>query len=315
MDDMSLFPKVRASQNREPASPEASEPPQRPALNGPGALQARLSRPSGAPQTPTVSAETGNVTSRARRPTVPKFQVAGALTSSTRGVSKSIPRQMLSFGLHVLLVYGLVAATSKSDLQSTSPVAADTSLIFLEEMEQQPEPEVELAVAPPEVPALGFQTINAPLDVPTEIPVPDLDLGGEFDPRNYSGVGVEGGVWNGVEGGTATDLDAFDGPIEASLADERPVRMSGPAPRYPEMLRRAGIEGYVILRFVVDADGQVDEDEVTVIESTHPRFEKPAIQAVTGSRFSPGRVSGKAVATLVQTRVDFTLTAARRSGI
>lgn len=87
----------------------------------------------------------------------------------------------------------------------------------------------------------------------------------------------------------------------------RPARMSGPMPRYPAMLRQAGIEGAVMLAFVIDDEGRVDATSIDVVESTNRAFEDPAIDVVAGSFFTPGEVDGKPVAVLVQQRISFTI--------
>lgn len=87
----------------------------------------------------------------------------------------------------------------------------------------------------------------------------------------------------------------------------QPERVSGPMPRYPAMLRQAGIEGAVQLEFVIDKDGRVDETTIEVVESSNRAFEAPAIAVVAGSVFKPGAVDGEPVNVLVQQRIGFTI--------
>jgi TonB family protein len=94
--------------------------------------------------------------------------------------------------------------------------------------------------------------------------------------------------------------------IEAAV-DDPPTRISGPPVHYPEDLRQAGIEGFVTLEFVVDQAGRVEPRSITVLNSTHPGFEPPAIEVVRGSRFSPGRVRGLGVRVLVEQTIAFTI--------
>ncbi|HEY6947272.1 MAG TPA: hypothetical protein VI297_00540 [Gemmatimonadales bacterium] len=59
-----------------------------------------------------------------------------------------------------------------------------------------------------EPPPKGFQTVVAPTDIPTTMPPVNLHER-PFDPRNYTGRGMEGGVAYGVVGGTGVvDPDA-----------------------------------------------------------------------------------------------------------
>ena len=49
-------------------------------------------------------------------------------------------------------------------------------------------------------PPKGFQTVVAVQDIPTEIP--PINLNERFDPKDFTGTGVQGGVSVGVVGGT-----------------------------------------------------------------------------------------------------------------
>jgi protein TonB len=66
------------------------------------------------------------------------------------------------------------------------------------------------------------------------------------------------------------------------------------APLYPANARARNQEGYVTVQFDVSADGVVEN--VRVLESSHPVFEKPAVQAAYRFRFKPRIVDGEALA-------------------
>ncbi|MCH8937078.1 MAG: TonB family protein [Gemmatimonadetes bacterium] len=106
--------------------------------------------------------------------------------------------------------------------------------------------------------------------------------------------------------GTATGMsDVYlEGAVEV-----RPERISGPFPRYPEMLRQAGIEGRVLLEFVIKQDGTVDSSSLSVLESTNRAFEGPARAVIEGSLYTPGEVDGGPVRVLVSQQIGFTLAA------
>lgn len=89
--------------------------------------------------------------------------------------------------------------------------------------------------------------------------------------------------------------------------DEPPQQLSRPAVRYPTMLRQRGVEGRVVLEFVITTDGKVDPASIEVIETTHEQFRSPAERAVRGTAFRPGRVRGEIVAVRVQQTVAFQL--------
>src|SRR5437879_1216703 len=112
-----------------------------------------------------------------------------------------------SLALHALLIAGAVYATL-SARPADSAVRMDTTVVLLTPAQRQPAapPPAELAE-----PLRGFQTVTVPTQLPTA--VPKLDLQQRFDPKDYAGIGVEGGRANGVvpsgnEGCTARRVGA-----------------------------------------------------------------------------------------------------------
>lgn len=167
-----------------------------------------------------------------------------------------------------------------------------------------------LVVANP--PPKGFQTIIAPTEIPTGIPTVDLNERA-LDPRDYTGIGVEGGVSYGVVGGTGkVDPSIVAGLEGVVYAEGNPDVRYIPAalvhqvaPAYPPALRLAGVEGSVDARFVIDTLGIVEPASVEVLESTHAGFEAAAMQAVRSARFSPARLGNARVRQLTKQRITF----------
>jgi protein TonB len=217
-----------------------------------------------------------------------------------QGMGTGASSAMTSATLHGAIIWAAIAATVVSE-QIIEDVEDDTTMIFIQEEEQVEEelpPELEI-----ELPPQGFLALSAPINIPTEIP--PIDLTQTFDPRNFSGVGVEGGVFSGVIGGQGP-IDLTQTFLEA-VVDERPERLSGPVPRYPEMLRQAGVEGVVMLEFVIDTTGRVEEENVKILHSTNRAFEAPARNVIVRSLYRPGRVRGVAVRVLVQQQIGFSI--------
>ena len=63
---------------------------------------------------------------------------------------------------------------------------------------------------------------------------------------------------------------------------------------YPEAARRAGVEGTVIVRATIAADGSVATAEV--LQSVHPLLDAEALAAVRRARFEPAAKDGRPVA-------------------
>jgi len=79
-------------------------------------------------------------------------------------------------------------------------------------------------------------------------------------------------------------------------------------PRYPEALRQAGIEGSVLVRFVVDTLGRIDPASVQILSSTHDQFTRAVRDALSSFRFRPAESNGKRVQALAEMPFEFKVT-------
>ena len=217
------------------------------------------------------------------------------------------PNKKGAFGLgfvsligHSLVVLGAVIATLTAG-QKEEETTLDTAMVFLNQ-EEQKKPEEQPPVL--EVPQLkGFQTVVAPTDIPTNIP--PINLQDRFDPKDYTGTGVEGGIGTGI-------VPSSDQVYMESVVEERPELLSGPQPVYPDLLRQAGVQGRVIVQAIIDTTGRAEPPSVKIVQSPNPGFDQPAKQAVLRALFRPARVHGRAVRVLVNIPYDFKITGARR---
>jgi protein TonB len=91
------------------------------------------------------------------------------------------------------------------------------------------------------------------------------------------------------------------------FVETQPEVLSGPLPRYPDLLRQAGIEGRVVLEAIVDATGRVEAGSVVVAEATNPAFVGVARAALLATLFRPGAVNGRPVRVKVRIPYEFTL--------
>ena len=105
---------------------------------------------------------------------------------------------------------------------------------------------------------------------------------------------------------TQTILDVLPGPRVAKgvyfeYQVEQPVMAApgSPAPRYPDILKQAGVAGEVIVSFVVDTTGTADVGSLKVLRSSHQLFVNSIVTALPDMRFTPALVGGKKVKQLV----------------
>lgn len=220
-----------------------------------------------------------------------------------KALKDRLPSAFMSVVFHGAIIYAAIVVTMNATQSASNTVTDTTTMVFQqqEKQEKQPEPP---KIASLEPPPKGFQNISAPVNIPTTIP--PVDLNQHFDPRDYSGVGVEGGVANGVVGGTGpVDLNQI---FTSGVVDEPPMALTYGPQVYPPLLKDAGIEGSVTLKFVVNPDGHVDPSSIQVVTSTNKAFEKPARDMIAQSIFRPGKMRGQAVHVLASLTVSFNLT-------
>jgi len=172
----------------------------------------------------------------------------------------------------------------------------DTSVVLLAPAQRQP------ALPPPAQlaePLRGFQTVSVPTQLPTSMP--KLDLQQRFDPKDYSGIGVEGGRANGV-------VPSGNEVYSEALVEERPALLSAPPAPYPDLLKRAGIHGRVLLRAIVDTTGRVEPSSIEIATSPNPGFDGPAREWILKALFRPARVHGRAVRVHITQPLDYSVT-------
>lgn len=80
-----------------------------------------------------------------------------------------------------------------------------------------------------------------------------------------------------------------------------------PRPRYPDALKRQGVEGSFVVEFVVDSTGRVDEKTMNFPTTTHPMFLRAVRDALLHSRYFPAELAGVRVRQLVQQQFSFVL--------
>ncbi len=199
----------------------------------------------------------------------------------------------------VLAVYATLHA-GEAAVEKIQQVAV--TMQTQEEKKEEPPPEVAQVAPPPK----GFQTLSIPTTIPVDIPPPSQNT--NFNAADFSGVGVEGGVARGVTGGTGPVVS--DQPYLEAVVEERPEYIQGScgALNYPAVLQQAGVEGRVLLEFVIDTLGRAERATIRVVSSTHQLFEAPARSMVVTCRYRAGKISGRSVRVRVQQPINFTIT-------
>jgi TonB family protein len=113
---------------------------------------------------------------------------------------------------------------------------------------------------------------------------------------------ASGGRIGGTGSATASGPSLDDALTFADL-DQRPRPIFQASPQYPLELRKQKVEGSVQVVFYVDKEGRVSNPQVE--RSTHPAFERPALEAVRQWRFEAGTRNGQKVSFKMRIPIAF----------
>ena len=98
----------------------------------------------------------------------------------------------------------------------------------------------------------------------------------------------------------------FVSAFNLNEVDQPPRVLRALPPRYPFEAKQKGISGKVVLRFVVDANGNAQEPQV--VSAKPPGvFDEAALEAVVKYKFRPAKKGGKAVDCIVKLPIVFSL--------
>lgn len=128
----------------------------------------------------------------------------------------------------------------------------------------------------------------------------DVALNVGFGDAMAGGFSLEGFATQS-EATTVADLGIFD----IKDLDKPPSRTRTVSPVYPPELKRARLQGNVVLMIIIDQNGRCTVDKV--VESTAREFEQSAITAAEQCVFEPPMKGGQAVRARYRMQVPFRL--------
>ncbi len=147
-------------------------------------------------------------------------------------------------------------------------------------------------------PPKPFLTSGAPLEVddilPDNVTIEDTKLEVDVFPEAPPAVFIP-------ENGAADEEKEF---FEFYEVEELPERLQNILPEYPEMAERAGIQGTVTLKVLINKTGAVDS--VVVIEGPEI-LRNAAVKAAESTTFSPAKYNNRTVACWVIMPFKFVL--------
>ena len=225
------------------------------------------------------------------------------IESAHAGHATTGTHSFLSISVHVAIMVAALYATTRP-VAEREPVP-DTRVYFTP---QRPATAVPNAPAPRTVTrkAKAAEVVQsksapapsvAPAALPAaEAPLADPSVSAPAEPVSGSDLGV---AVDAAPGGRT-------GPYEAGEVEVPAAALSKSGPEYPERAISLGLSGAVNARFIVGADGRV-ENEIVILESTSPDFTTAVRTFLRRARYRPARVGGLAVRQLVEQRFVFEL--------
>ncbi|MBW2668727.1 MAG: energy transducer TonB [Deltaproteobacteria bacterium] len=95
-------------------------------------------------------------------------------------------------------------------------------------------------------------------------------------------------------------------PANEIIREARPLYLTNPPPPYPQIARKRGFQGVVVLEVLVDQNGNAADLRV-LSSSGHPILDRTAMAAVKHWTFDPGTRGGEKVKMWVRVPIRFQL--------
>jgi protein TonB len=208
----------------------------------------------------------------------------------------------VSVALHVVVLGAAVVTAARPEAVPTR----EEQTIVVYQRPKDPEP-VHRVVEPTQRSAISAQPASEaipPLEAPRVIidRLPEIGTTSTFDPGRFERRA------DAIAGVPVPDRPSVpaDGIFDHESVERAVVPLTGnPVPRYPSMLQSAGVEGTVVVQFVVDTTGRVERGSARAVRSDHVMFERAVLDVLSRMKFAPAEVDGRKVRQLVEQAFGF----------
>lgn len=163
-----------------------------------------------------------------------------------------------------------------------------------------PPPSIQSSSAP--AVAVAAPSVKPSVGVP--VPVPDAEINPEQTIATQTEMSQTVGEGD-ITGGGDIKIEDDGPPPDFVPFEKEPVVIKKVTPTYPEIARRAGVEGTVWVKVWVDKEGKVRKAEIQ--KSDADIFNQPAIDAVTKWVFTPALMKSGPVSVWVSIPLRFKL--------
>jgi len=224
----------------------------------------------------------------------------------------------MSLAVHSLVVIAVIAASISSTSLPKAP-PREFQVFFRAAAIPQPPPAPHVATTQPAQPhqaavttvphaATAPATITTPSVIPSTIPTvqptgndSNLTIGSSGPSSDSNIIGDP----NSVDAGPSTsNVTAVPDTVFHPGAEVKPaVVIQRVDPDYPHVALMTHVGGTVVLKCIIDKNGDVRDAEV--VTSSFGAFEGPALNALRRWRFAPGSFRGKPVDTWFELTIKF----------
>lgn len=184
--------------------------------------------------------------------------------------------------------------------------------VVMKYSELGPPPSMSNSTAAPSVSVAGP---SAKPTVGTPVPVPDAEISPEATIASQTELAQQVGTVEGTGTGAPVDIqndvkiDEDGPPPDFVPVEKQPAPVKQVQPTYPEIARRAGVEGTVWIKIWVDKEGKAKKAQV--IKSDAELFNQVALDAAMQWVFTPAVMNNGPVAVWVSIPFKFKLNQAR----
>jgi len=217
---------------------------------------------------------------------MPKAKVRLTLLESTRRTTLHVVgAELLGVSLYAALVAVAIVGAGALNRIAPTPLI-DEAVSFLAPLRQSAPPPMQESIqfiGLGQLTSVSIPVMNTAADGKTPVPRGSLgDVAGEaLELPNASSDSEK--AYSEIEVDSTVALDP-----------------SAEGPQYPPALLKAGVQGVVYARFIVDTVGHVDTATMVVLDKPHPDFVAAVRTALVNMKYRPAILRGRAVAQLVE---------------
>jgi periplasmic protein TonB len=214
---------------------------------------------------------------------------------------------VLSVLAHLVIVILAARATGMTTPPPPEKPVRDTVVWIEPQPQRTPQPVATASTGGAPQTRANEPAFVAPIVVPDVILPPDSNITRTIEGNRPPGVldrVFDGPASVSATGGAPTSVG--NGPMDERFVDRPIFAFPGtPGPRYPDGLRRIGVEGRVVVRFIVDTAGRVERNSIQKVSADHDAFFDAVVRSLTDARFQPAESNGRRVRQLAERSYEF----------